>query len=44
VPCKFTRRELEQIRREIKGRHVTHGPRDAREVAALREHHQGWPG
>ncbi|HEX2234525.1 MAG TPA: amidohydrolase family protein [Thermoleophilaceae bacterium] len=44
VPCKFTRRELEQIRREIKGRHATHGPRNAREVAELREHHQGWPG
>jgi predicted TIM-barrel fold metal-dependent hydrolase len=44
VPCKFTRRELDEIRREIKGRHATHGPRNAREVAALRAHHQGWPG
>jgi predicted TIM-barrel fold metal-dependent hydrolase len=44
VPCKFTRGELEEIRREIKGRHATHGPRNAREVSALRAHHQGWPG
>jgi predicted TIM-barrel fold metal-dependent hydrolase len=42
--CKFTRRELEEIRREIGGRHVTHGPRNEAEVAALRAAHQGWPG
>jgi uncharacterized protein len=44
VPCKFTRQELEQIRREIKGRHATYGPRNEAEVKALRDHHQGWPG
>ena len=44
VPCKLTRRELEQVRSRIKGRHATHGPRNAAEVARLREHHQGWPG
>jgi uncharacterized protein len=44
VPCNFTRRELEEVRGRIKGRHATHGPRNAAEVAALREHHQGWPG
>jgi uncharacterized protein len=44
VPCKLTRRELEEIRREIKGQHATYGPRNAAEVKALRDHHQGWPG
>jgi predicted TIM-barrel fold metal-dependent hydrolase len=42
--CEFTRDELEQIRREIQGRHATHGPRDEGEVKALRDAHQGWPG
>jgi predicted TIM-barrel fold metal-dependent hydrolase len=42
--CKFSRRELEEIRRDIKGRHATYGPRNAAEVTALREQHQGWPG
>jgi uncharacterized protein len=44
VPCRFTRDELEGIRRSIKGRHATHGPRNAGEVSALRSHHRGWPG
>jgi hypothetical protein len=44
VPCRFSRGELDEIRRRIKGRHATHGPRNAREVARLRRHHQGWPG
>jgi predicted TIM-barrel fold metal-dependent hydrolase len=42
--CEFTRRELEQIRREVQGRHATHGPRNEAEVTALRDAHQGWPG
>jgi hypothetical protein len=42
--CEFTREELEQIRRRIQGRHATHGPRNAAEVRALRDAHQGWPG
>ena len=42
--CDFTRRELEAIRRKVGRRHATHGPRNAAEVKALREHHRGWPG
>jgi uncharacterized protein len=42
--CAFSRRELEEIRRQIEGRHATHGPRNAAEVKALRDAHQGWPG
>lgn len=42
--CRFSRRELERIRAELQGRHATHGPRNAAEVAALRDAHQGWPG
>ena len=42
--CEFTRRELEEIRRKVGREHATHGPRNAAEVKALREHHRGWPG
>jgi predicted TIM-barrel fold metal-dependent hydrolase len=42
--CQFTRRELEEIRRHIQGKHATHGPRNESEVKALRAAHQGWPG
>jgi predicted TIM-barrel fold metal-dependent hydrolase len=42
--CEFTRRELEEIRRQIQAPHATHGPRNAEEVGALRDAHQGWPG
>jgi uncharacterized protein len=42
--CEFTRRELEEIRRQIQGKHATHGPRNEAEVTALRAAHQGWPG
>jgi predicted TIM-barrel fold metal-dependent hydrolase len=42
--CEFTRRELEDIRRQIGAPHATHGPRNATEVRALRDAHQGWPG
>ncbi len=41
---RFTRRELEEIRRTLPFAHETYGPRNAREVQELREHHQGWPG
>ena len=44
VPCKFTRVELEQVRREIRGKHATYGPRNEAEVRRVREHHGGWPG
>ena len=39
-----TRRELEEVRRSIGGKHATYGPRDATEVRRVREHHNGWPG
>jgi len=42
--CEFTRRDLEQVRREIGAKHVTYGPRSAAEVQRVREHHRGWPG
>jgi len=42
--CKFSRGDLEQIRREIGARHATYGPRNAAEVQRIREHHRGWPG
>jgi hypothetical protein len=28
----------------VRQHHATHGPRNAAEVKALREHHRGWPG
>jgi hypothetical protein len=42
--CEFTRRDLEEIRRQVRGRHATYGPRNAAEVERVRAHHQGWPG
>jgi predicted TIM-barrel fold metal-dependent hydrolase len=42
--CEFTRRDLERIRRQIGAKHATYGPRNAAEVKAVRDHHQGWPG
>jgi predicted TIM-barrel fold metal-dependent hydrolase len=42
--CEFSRRQLEEIRRMLKSQHATHGPRNAREVRELRDHHRGWPG
>jgi len=44
VKCKFTRRELEEIRATLPFRHETYGPRNEHEVALLRAHHRGWPG
>jgi uncharacterized protein len=41
---RFTRRELEEMRRKLPFRHETYGPRNAREVKRLRDAHQGWPG
>jgi predicted TIM-barrel fold metal-dependent hydrolase len=42
--CEFTRNDLQEIRRQIGGRHATYGPRNAAEVQRVREHHRGWPG
>jgi predicted TIM-barrel fold metal-dependent hydrolase len=43
VPCRFTRHELEHIRRSIPARNATYGPATRAEVAAFTDHHQGWP-
>ena len=44
VPCDFTRRELEEIRKQLPGRNETIGPRSRAEVRMFHEAHQGWPG
>jgi hypothetical protein len=41
---RFTRRDLEEIRKALPFKHETYGPRNAGEVRRLREAHQGWPG
>ncbi|HJV05145.1 MAG TPA: amidohydrolase family protein [Actinomycetota bacterium] len=44
VPCRFTRRELEEeVRRSVPGRNRTLGPSTTAEVRAFREDHRGWP-
>jgi uncharacterized protein len=43
VPCRFSRRELEEARRSLPGRNRTLGPRTPGEVKAFREEHRGWP-
>lgn len=43
VPFTFTRKELDEIRRSLPGRHRTYGPADMNELRAFEEHHQGWP-
>lgn len=44
VPCRFTRRELEEIRQAFPFRHQTYGPRNEHEVRLLHAAHAGWPG
>lgn len=44
VPCEFTRRELEEMRKALPGRNETLGPRTPAEARAFVEHHEGWPG
>ncbi len=44
VPCRFSRRELEQIRKKLPGKNRTLGPRTKKEARAFHRHHQGWPG
>jgi predicted TIM-barrel fold metal-dependent hydrolase len=41
---RFTRRELEDVRKTFPFKHETYGPRNRREVQRLREQHGGWPG
>jgi predicted TIM-barrel fold metal-dependent hydrolase len=43
VPCRFTRRELGQIRRELRRSNRTNGPRTPAEARAVRHQHQGMP-
>jgi uncharacterized protein len=43
VPCRFTRRDLEEARRSLPGRNRTLGPTTGTEVQAFRADHQGWP-
>ena len=44
VPCTFTRRDLERIRRSLPGSNRTLGPATASETATFVASHQGWPG
>jgi predicted TIM-barrel fold metal-dependent hydrolase len=41
--CSFTRRELEEIRRNLPGKNRTYGPATGADMHEFREHHQGWP-
>jgi uncharacterized protein len=43
VPCRFTRRELEHIRRSLPAANAMYGPRTHADVKAFTNHHQGWP-
>jgi hypothetical protein len=40
----FTRRDLEEMRKQLPVKHETYGPRNRREVERLRAAHRGWPG
>ena len=41
--CRFSRRELEEIRKHLPGKNRTLGPTSSAEVSALRNAHQGMP-
>jgi predicted TIM-barrel fold metal-dependent hydrolase len=43
VPCKFTRKELEEVRRTLRSGNRTHGPSTRKEFRAFAEHHRVWP-
>jgi len=43
VPCRFTRTELEHVRRSLPAGNVTYGPSTLASVKAFNDHHQGWP-
>ena len=43
VPCRFTRTELERIRRHLPGTNRTLGPSTPAEVRTFHAHHRGWP-
>jgi hypothetical protein len=44
VPCRFSRRDLERIRRELPGSNRTLGPSTPAAARAFVASHQGWPG
>jgi hypothetical protein len=43
VPCKFTRKELEEVRRTLRSGNRTHGPSTQKEFRAFADHHRIWP-
>jgi predicted TIM-barrel fold metal-dependent hydrolase len=43
VPCRFTRTELEQIRRHLPSGNRTYGPSTRQEALRIMEHHRWWP-
>ncbi|HEV8682445.1 MAG TPA: amidohydrolase family protein [Actinomycetota bacterium] len=43
VPCRFTRRELMRIRRQLRRGNRTNGPRTPAEARTVRDHHRGLP-
>jgi predicted TIM-barrel fold metal-dependent hydrolase len=43
VPCRFSRRELMRIRRQIRRPNRTNGPQTPAEAQAVRDHHEGMP-
>jgi predicted TIM-barrel fold metal-dependent hydrolase len=43
VPCRFSRRELIRIRRQIRRPNRTNGPQTPAEARAVRDHHEGMP-
>lgn len=43
VPCRFSRRELMRMRRQLRRPNETNGPRTPAEAQAVRNHHEGMP-
>jgi hypothetical protein len=43
VPCTFTRKELEEVRRTLRSGNRTHGPSTRKEYRAFADHHRAWP-
>jgi predicted TIM-barrel fold metal-dependent hydrolase len=43
VPCRFSRRELLQVRRRLRSGNRTNGPRTPTEAQAVRDYHRGMP-
>jgi predicted TIM-barrel fold metal-dependent hydrolase len=43
VPCEFTRKELEEVRRSLRSGNRAYGPTTRTEYRAFSEHHRSWP-